>query len=848
VIVVDRSRSMPKGAGDSIIELLRLAENQRQAGDRVGIVTFGARVAVERSPSDKAQFTEFSRRVHVDGTDIAAALDAALELIPEERAGSVLLLSDGELRGREVMPAVRRAYARGVPIDVKPFLRELANDLAVDRIELPEQLAVGEPFQFSAWIRSDANYDGRYVLERDGTVISQGTRSFRSGATRLLFRDVVREVGVARYRLHILDVNDRVPENNSGLAAVRVEGAPRLLVVNYDGQEDTLVLGLRLSGLQVDCFPPESAPLDRIGLERYSAVVLENVAANRISKHMTAIRRFVRERGGGLLMTGGQASFGIGGYYLSPLDELLPVSMELRKEQRKQGMALAIAMDISGSMGAPASGGTKMDLANAGAAAAIELLSPIDSVSVIAVDTAADVVQPLVPALDTGSLAARVLRIQPGGGGIYVLNALEAAVRELEGAPQLSKHITLFSDASDSEQQEGCVQLATQLVGAGVTISVIALGTPADSDADFLKRLALAGEGDCYFTTEATELPRLFALDTLNASRSTFVDSTTSVRVLSDLYALGEVPGESFPDLAGYNRTYIRESATLGLITTDDSSAPVFAFQYEGLGRTAAFTGQVGGTYGATVANWPEFSNWFVTISRWLIGQESLDSVYGTVFREGREAVIQVEVDSAKEFASDLSQMQALLGYRDSDAARRPLQRLSAGIFEARFPLDDDGIVLPTLQINPRQSVRLAPLALPYSPEFEALVSPDEGEQRLRKIAQGTGGSVSPAVTTLFRGDRSGGAWRGLTQELLLAALVLILLEILMRRLELWHNVGLPEWKRPESSSMATEFTPDETYLAPEERGKGASVAGHAKLADAMKRARSRANRETGQA
>ena len=846
VIVIDRSRSMPEGSEASILELLRLAEAEREPGDRVGIVTFGAKAAIERSPSDKAQFEGYLRDVRVDGTDISAALEAALELIPDERAGSILLLSDGELRGRDAMPAVRRAYARDVAIDVRPFLRESSGDLSVERIDLPERLSVGEPFQFSAWVRSDATFTGRYELERDGRVISRGEQTFRNGVSRLLFRDMQTKVGVSRYRLHVLGVQDRIPENNTGLAAVRVEGAPRILVVNFDGVEDTLVRALRLSNMAVDCVAPEGAPLDRIGLESYAAVILENVEANRISKHMRDIRRYVRERAGGLLMTGGQASFGIGGYYLSPLDELLPVSMELRKEQRKQGMALAIAMDISGSMGASAAGGTKMDLANTGAASAIELLSSIDSVAVITVDTAAQVVHSMAAVEDTQALANRVLQIRPGGGGIYVRNALEAAIIELQAAPQLTKHITLFSDAADSEQQEGCLDLALQFVQAGGSISVIALGTVGDSDALFLRQLAQAGAGEIYFTTDAEELPRLFALDTLNASRSTFVDAPTSVRVIPDLYALGEIPSETFPDLGGYNRTYIRESATLGLVTTDDSNAPVFAFQYEGLGRTAAFTGQIGGTFGAQVASSPEFSQWFVTISRWLIGQESPDAVYGTVFREGREAVMQVEVDTAAEFASDLSQMEALLGLRDSDAARRPLRRVSAGLFEARFPLDNDGIVLPTLKIDERQSVRLSPLSLPYSPEFEAPLSVDAGEKHLRLFASETGGLVSPASTVLFRGERTGKSWRGLTRELLLAALIVILIEILFRRLELWHNLSLPELKRPEGQKANSEIDPEGFLPVPDDSPAGISSAGHAKLADAMQRARGRARRETG--
>lgn len=75
-------------------------------------------------------------------------------------------------------------------------------------------------------------------------------------------------------------------------------------------------------------------------------------------------------------MIGGKYSFASGGYFGSPVEPLLPVSMELKQEHRKLAVALAIVMDRSGSMGMSVSGTSlqKMDLANEGAARAIELL------------------------------------------------------------------------------------------------------------------------------------------------------------------------------------------------------------------------------------------------------------------------------------------------------------------------------------------------------------------------------------------------------------------------------------------------------------------------------------------
>lgn len=860
VIVVDRSRSMPADSAKATEELLRLAEDARKTGDQVAIVTFGARASIERSPSEDGRFDGFTREVLPDGSDLASALETALEIIPEARAGSILLLSDGEVRGRDALPAARRAFSRNVHIDVRPFVREESTDLAVESLDLPEVSASGEPFQFSAWVHTDEGREARYELERGGDIIASGTRKFQRGRNRMVFRDVVDEVGVTTYRLHILGVKDRVPENNSGLGALRIDGPRQILIVNHDGREDTLVRALRKSGMRVDFAAPEQAPLDRLGLEAYRAVILENVEAGRLSPHMRDLQRFVVERGGGLLVTGGRASFGIGGYYLSPLDEALPVSMEMRKEQRKQGIAIAIALDRSGSMGAPAGGGTKMDLANMGSAAAIELLSEIDSVSVIAVDTQPDVVQEMTPVTDADAIAERVLRIRSGGGGINTRTALEAAVSELQDAPQANKHVTIFADASDANEQEGCAELVERMNQAGITLSVIALGTPGDPHADFLRQIAQIGQGEVYFTTQSEDLPRLFAQDTLTAARSTFVDQPTEVVVAPDLFGLGEVPIASFPTIGGYNLTYLRPGATAGLIGADEFKSPIFAFQYEGLGRTAAYTGQIGGEFGADVVAWPEFSSFFVTVSRWLIGQEAPEAVHGNVYREGREVVLHVEVDPSSETAANLGRMEALLGQSDEDAARRSFTRITSSTFEARFPLEREGVALPTLKIDDRRSLRLAPVSLPYSPEYEPTPDPGGGERLMRRVAAESGGEVAPPATSLFRGERLGSSWRSITREMMLAGLILVLLEILFRRLALWSGIDWGAWMRRKKSAEVEEAeerarqthdapvdvlpTEYEAPLATPE--KAAPLAGHAKLADAMSRARSRARREQG--
>jgi hypothetical protein len=199
-----------------------------------------------------------------------------------------------------------------------------------------------------------------------------------------------------------------------GVGIVRVDAGPRMLVLNADGQEDNLTRALRDGRIDYDVAAVISHPLTQDALDPYRAVVLENVPARDLGRlKMERLAQFTEDMGGGLLMTGGERSFGTGGYFKSALDETIPVSMEMREEHRKNRLALAVALDRSGSMSMPVAGGkTKMDLANVGTAECVNMLSAGDSVAVIAVDSTPHVVQPMIDLTDKDPIIARIKKIE----------------------------------------------------------------------------------------------------------------------------------------------------------------------------------------------------------------------------------------------------------------------------------------------------------------------------------------------------------------------------------------------------------------------------------------------------
>ena len=401
-----------------------------------------------------------------------------------------------------------------------------------------------------------------------------------------------------------------------------------------------------------------------------------------------------------MLLTGGPASFGVGGYFKSVLDPFLPVSMEVKNEHRKLSLAMAVVLDRSGSMAAPAGDGrTKMDLANLGTCAAIETLGPFDEVAVIAVDSAPHVIAPLTSASDKDRICDEVRRIQSMGGGIFTYTALVTAAKIVQESDKGTRHIVLFADAADAEEPGEYQRLLDTLKPLGITVSVIGLGSESDPDAAFLKDVAARGQGRIHFTASVDELPRLFAQEAITVARSSFVTEPTAARALPDMVLLGELPASSFPALDGYNLTYLRPGATMGVVTTDEYKAPVLAFWHRGLGRVASLTAEVDGQYSQRLNAWKDFQSFSVGLGRWLLGGEPPSGVQASIERRGGQGIVRVELDPGRTpgGADDVRAATATIVPPDERAGgqseRLTLAWVGADTLEATVPASEGGDV-----------------------------------------------------------------------------------------------------------------------------------------------------------
>lgn len=790
VVVADRSLSMPAGSDTQQAEIVDLVSRSMGRNDELSVISFGQRVSVEQPPQ-QGSFRGFVQDVGREASHLGEAVDRAVSLISRDRPGRILVLSDGQATGTDVSSAAARAASAGIAIDYRPMIRPGAGDLAVERIDAPDSVAAAEAFMISAWINSPRPQEIAYELWHGTSTLKSGELSVPAGRSRIMFRDKAGDAGSRSYELKIRSLSspedDPVQENNHARFLVGVRGAKPLLCISPTASSlpDLLSAG----GVKLDRRRPEQFTWTLAELAGYSGVMLEDIPAGQVGTvGLETLSAWITETGGGLLTTGGRNAYGSGGYFKSRLEPILPVSLEMRKEHRKLSLAIVVALDRSGSMAMTVPGGrTKMDLANAATVEVLNQLSDNDQFGCLAVDSMAHEIVPLSDMTSREQMQKDILNIDSLGGGIFVYEALEKAAAMIATATAGTKHIILFSDAADSEEPGDYQKLLETCTKAGITVSVIGLGTEHDSDAALLQDIGRLGGGQCMFTEDPHELPRLFAQDTILISRSTFVEDPTSVHTTPAMKLISPQPWGELPQIGGYNLCYLRPGATLGIVTEDEYKAPLVASWQAGTGRVLCYTGQADGEFTGPIGKWPQSGEFFSSLTRWIVAQEQGLGPEMLLTQElrGSRSYVQLHLDHERTSTpfSALPQL-TVLRARDGqspEAERISLNWTTADILSAEVPLFGEQTLLTSLEIPGVGQTTLPPLRLPYSAEYA--VSPaGEGTRILERMARTTGGIERVNLASIWADLPQTPHVISLAPWLLLLALPLFLLEVLQRR------------------------------------------------------------------
>ncbi len=782
--VIDASDSVGANGVERAAQFVREALQAMRVSntaddDRAAVVVFGADAQIEKPLMAAQELGPLGAQVRTDGTDIEGAIRLAVSMLPRDASRRVVLLSDGaQTRG----DAAALARLVGVPIDVVPITSPAGFDVLIERIDAPARVSVGQMIPLLITVRADQPARGELVIQSGAQIVERRAVNLVAGPNLFTVRVMAAEPGFSTLRAQIILEGDARPQNNALSAAVLVSGPPRVLLVASEPLLDerqadeigALRNALTAAGITWETVSPAAMPADLAALGSYQAVVLANVPARELSlRAMDALQRYVRDLGGGLVVIGGPSSFGVGGYYRTALEETLPVEAQVKDPRRFPSVSIVIVMDKSGSMGLREGNVTKMRLAAEAAARVAELANDDDEITVIAFDTEpVDVIGPFA-GRDKNRYINQILRLAPGGGGIYAFESLKEAERIITRSTRQSRFIILLADGDDTERQEGVPELVRKMREQdNVTLTVVSIGS--GSDVPFLQRIAAIGGGRFHLTNRAANLPTIFTEEAARAQRSYIVEREFFPRRGADSPMLSGI--DLTPPLLGYVATTAKPAAQV-VLWASDADPLLAAWQY-GLGRAVAFTSDATTRWAKSWVNWETFPRFWAQVLRWTILERSDSAVAASMQPRGDRAVLIADV--AEALAANLTLTATLFSQAGEERVVQLVQ-VTPGRFEAEMELAPSSTWFARVRSSEGDETLVA-YAHPYSLEYGAI--PQLGDAVLREIAQASGGSLLDVPSQAFRPAAAAAAVQlDLSPWLLLIAALLLPFDVASRRL-----------------------------------------------------------------
>ncbi|MGQ9631177.1 MAG: VWA domain-containing protein [bacterium] len=797
IFSLDLSRSVSSESKERALEYIQRAMEEIGGNDTAGLVVFGADAHLEMPPQRNPRFMGISGSVREDATNIAQALQLSIASFPSLGAKRIVLLSDGNENIGNAADLIPVARYLGVEISAVPLESAIkGQEIYVERISIPRRIKAGQPYEVRVTVSSQLEDVAKLQLFKDGTLVNEEEISLKSGTNTFAFKDSSQDVGFHKYEALVDSPRDTISENNRGEAFVEVVGPPRVLYAYGDRKSDGLLKALRAQGIEVEEVSAQDIPSALSELLAYSLLIFDDVSGFEMSEaKMELVERYVRDLGGGVIMLGGEQSFGAGGYYGTPVERILPVNMDAATRVNLPSLSLVFVLDKSGSMAESTSGKSKLDLAKGAAFSAIELLNPFDRVGLIAFDSEYKWVVPIVEAANKEDIV-KSLSSLTAGGGTRLYEPLEEAIATLEKTEASVKHLIALSDGLTEEAD--FKSLVKRAASSNITVSTVAVGK--DADLNLMRNIASWGNGRSYYTVDPSTIPQIFITEAIIVSRKLIVEKEFRPLVGGGNEILSGIDWSDVPTLLGYVSTFPKPSAEMLMMADPEKGDPLMAVWQYGLGRSGAFTSDLGEKWGRNWLNWEDFGRFVAQFVRWTERKSSMENFVVDTSVTGERGKIKVDLLDEKNNFINFVRLNAIVISSDGQTETIPLEQSAPGEYTGKFGADRSGEYFITLfsedgMVAPKTVV----MSLPYSSEY---VKRDANIEFLKKLAQSTGGRIASlnddrSLRDLTRfEEESFRSYRGIWFPLIVAALLLFLLDIAVRK------VTVPEELREHLISM----------------------------------------------
>lgn len=720
-----------------------------------------------------------NNRLNIGRSNLEAALKHALQ----NNEKQVLLVSDGyETSGSisTVIPLLQQNGMRIYPVIPEQF-EAGEKSIRITDIQAPLIAKKQQNIQAGISIRNSLTNDtaGSLEVTVDGeSIYTENIKIRGAEETRVLVPLQMLGEGIKEVITTFTPVEKTYP-SSSARTFISGEKREKVLLIS-GGTEDGQYLAQTLTDQQFQLVQQQAGSLESETLKNlndFSVLILNNIALNQLpSTFPAAVKQFVSS-GGGFIMTGGNNSFGLGGYKDTSIADILPVHIvPPQKEKKRLNIAVQLILDKSGSM----KDNSKILYSKMAAVQVVDSLKPDDYLGIIGFDSTPFELLPIAPVGINRDKAKKRVQLMFPGTTTKLLPALDLGRRRLELAKAGRKHMIILTDGKIPDgpaRRPHYLQLVDEMRRTGITVSTFMIG----SEQDFiLREIAEVGGGAFYRTRNVSSLPRLFLDDIKVSTGERTQKEADRFDVRKGDGTISSTDLTAFPVIRGYVQTKPREDANLELVAYANRRAePLLASWKFGKGTSIAYTSDASGRWSYYWVNWPRFHIFWNDLVETARGELDANSIQYDLkhYVKGDSLFIETSIYSS----SIPGALQLKIETPDGQTSVHPLRALALGHYETRVDGIQAGTYTATLLAG---DTVLTPVVLALSGElFGERKGQGYNIALLTRLAKETGGTVNPERGLLSAMQDKEIIRKPITQYLLLAAFILFLLEIYSREI-----------------------------------------------------------------
>lgn len=751
VYLLDQSDSIPRAKRDVMLQyaIENVAEHRNnQRGDRSGLIVFGREAAIEFPPYDDdlpyVQGIE-SYLGRTDATNLESALKLAQAAFPEDSAKRVVIVTDGiETLGSAESVAQSMSEA-GIGIDVVPIKISTSSEILVEKVDLPNNIRQGQPFETRIVVNRFQEEDTGPVSGRLRLLRSVGAREqvlvdqpieLDKDVNVFPIRDTIDQPAGYTYRAEFVPDNkddDALQQNNRADAFTYVRGKGRVLLIedwNAPQEFATLIEALRRSDIEVEVQPSDQLFTSLAELQAYDCVVLAGVPrssgdsaldiANFTDEQLDMLVSNTEQFGCGLIMMGSPNAFGAGGWSNTVIEKAMPVDFQIKNKKIEAVGALAMILHAS-------------EIAQGNywqkriGQSALEVLGPMDYCGVAVYGGLGDAwlwggkqgMMRVGP--NRQAMVSRLRSMAPGDMPDFQ-PAMQMAIKSLVATPASIKHMIIISDGDPTPPPSG---ILNQFASNQIKISTVAVGAHGPAGHNTLQNIATVTGGNYYVATNPSALPKIFQREAMRVSRPLVFEPEGGVSPqITAQHEIVQGLSRDLPGLRGFVLTTVKDSPLVEVpIRANKPSEPenqtILATWTYGLGRTAVFTSDVGKRWSQEWTAWGGYDQFFSQLVRWAMRPTKSDAKFSiaTNVADGKVKVVVNALDQEDEFLNFLD-MQAVAVGPDLKPLPLIMRQVAPGRYVGSFDSGGAGSYLVNVIPGPGMAPITTGASVPFSDEY----------------------------------------------------------------------------------------------------------------------------------